>query len=56
MNKKGKKIVVISSIEEFRSIYLPKLHKEEEISTPEEAREYGAALARKTLETIRISK
>ncbi len=55
MNKKKQKIVKISSIEEFRRIYLPKLRREEVLSTPEEAREYGAALARQTLEKMRIA-
>jgi len=56
MNKKGKKIVTVSSIEEFRSIYLPKVRKEIILSTPEEAREYGAELAKQALEKIGISK
>ncbi len=56
MIKKRKKIVKISSIEEFRNIYLPNKQREKTLLTPEEAREYGIALARQALEKIGVSK
>jgi len=56
MRKKGKGEITISSTEEFRKRYLPKRHEERILSTPEEAREYGATLARNIIENIRVSR